>query len=68
MALLELCGTDEVDSTKLVVCIERDLPADQSASLMKDLGWVGFEPITLEEWSKDSMLVSERWLLLSMDV
>jgi hypothetical protein len=68
MALLELCSVDEVDCTKLVVCVERSLPADQSAGLMKDLGWVGFEPITLDEWSNNPMLVSERWLFLSMEI
>jgi hypothetical protein len=67
MALLELCSIHEVDCSQLVVCVDRLLQTEDSKGLLRDLGWVGFEPVTLDEWSKDATLVSERWLLLSME-
>ena len=67
MALLELCTVEEVDCSKLIVCVDRTLQAEDSKGLLRDLGWVGFEPITLDEWTEGPALVSERWLLLSME-
>jgi hypothetical protein len=67
MALLELCNIAEVECSKLVVCLDRTLEADDGKGLMRDLGWVGFEAITLDEWVNDPLVVSDRWMLLSME-
>lgn len=34
---------------------------------MRDLGWVGFEAVTLAEWTESDAIVSDRWMFLSMD-
>ncbi len=67
MALLELCNIPEVECSKLVVCVDRKLEADDTKGLLRDLGWVGFEAITLAEWTSDRNMVSNRWMFLSMD-
>lgn len=68
MALLELCETPEIDCTKLVTCVDRHAPAEQLAALTRDLGWVGFEPYTLTDWTKSDDILSDAWLFLSMDI
>jgi len=67
MALLELCSVSDVDCTRLVVCLERQSDPEDMKGLMRDLGWVGFEPLTLAEWTTGAEIVSTRWVLLSMD-
>lgn len=67
MALLELCDSPEVECSKMVVCVDRDFDEEDSKSLLRDLGWVGFEPMTLDEWSHDETIVSDKWMLLSME-
>ncbi|KIW05442.1 uncharacterized protein PV09_03331 [Verruconis gallopava] len=68
MALLELCSVPEAECSKLVVCVDRGFESQFSQRLLRDLGWVGFEPITLDEWSGSSGVTSDRWMFLSMEV
>lgn len=67
-ALLELCSTDGLDCERLVVCVSRHADSIQSADLIKDLGWVGFELATLDTWTGVTGSTSEQWLMLAMDV
>jgi hypothetical protein len=67
MALLELCEIYEVDCSKFVVCVDRNLDSVDSKGLLRDLGWVGFEPVTLKEWTGGVDMVSDRWIFLSME-
>ncbi|KAF4551438.1 Hypothetical protein D9617_13g099370 [Elsinoe fawcettii] len=69
MALLELAGTPEFDCEKLVACLDRDTDKDDHDDLVHDLGWVGFEPTTLEPWTPGAVdITSPKWLMLSMEV
>jgi len=67
MALLELCSISSFDCTQLVACLDRRLPANEMSGLRRDLGWVGFEPVTLAPWTESDEIVSPRWLLMGMD-
>ena len=67
MALLELCDLPDFQCSQLVVCLERDLDNDLLKSVKRDLGWVGFEPLTLADWTAGDEILSDRWVFLSMD-
>jgi hypothetical protein len=67
MALLELCSISDFDCTRLVVCLDRHSDSEDMKGLMRDLGWVGFEPLTLVEWSNSADIVSDRWVFLGME-
>ncbi|KAF2772501.1 hypothetical protein EJ03DRAFT_266321, partial [Teratosphaeria nubilosa] len=68
MALLELAGTDGFDCSQLVICVDRTADDEDVKDTTRDLGWVGFELMTLDAWSNGKDCVSERWIFLSMDV
>lgn len=67
MALLELCEIPDFDCSRLVVCLDRQADPEATQGLMRDLGWVGFEAVTLAEWTESDAIVSDRWMFLSMD-
>jgi len=67
MALLELCSVSEFDCSRLVVCLDRRSDSEDMKGLMRDLGWVGFEAMTLAEWTNSPKIVSDRWVMLGMD-
>ena len=66
--LLELAGCDELDCSQLVVCLDRESDQDNLASKTKSLGFIGFELLTLEKWSREDTCLSADWLFLGMDV
>ncbi|EON67856.1 hypothetical protein W97_07353 [Coniosporium apollinis CBS 100218] len=68
MALLELCSIPEFDCSRLVVCIDRNAQPEPTKALMRDLGWVGFEAVTLARWTHSNEIISDRWVFLGMDV
>ncbi|KAF1983599.1 hypothetical protein K402DRAFT_414401 [Aulographum hederae CBS 113979] len=65
MALLELCEHPSFDCTRVIACLDR---TSRPSGLVRDLGWVGFEPATLVDWTRSDDILSERWLFLGMDV
>jgi len=67
MAILEICDVPGFDCGRLVVCLDRQSDPEEMKGLMRDLGWVGFETLTLDEWSNSPEIVSKRWVFLSMD-
>jgi len=67
MALLELCNVADFDCSRLLVCLDRRLHPEDLKGLMRDLGWVGFEPVTLNDWTQDKEIVSDCWVFLNMD-
>jgi len=67
MALLELCGTDEIGCARLNLCLDRRFKTSERTTLMRDLGWVGFEATTLDEWTDFEGLTSTEWILLGME-
>ncbi|KAI9769509.1 MAG: hypothetical protein M1840_003986 [Geoglossum simile] len=68
IALLELAGSTHVQCSQLVVCIDRTTDTMEMKSLMRDLGWVGFELTTLSVWAAGADHISKRWLFLGMEV
>lgn len=68
MALIELADSEHLRCSQLVVSVQRDLHSTEMERLTKDLGWVGFEPVTLSQWAGSDSLVSDKWLFLSMEV
>ncbi|KAF2422451.1 hypothetical protein EJ08DRAFT_690036 [Tothia fuscella] len=67
VALLELCSVADVDCSCLVACLDRQSDNEAMKGLMRDLGWVGFEPLTLMEWTRSDDIISDRWIFLGMD-
>ena len=67
MALIELASAP-LNCTRLVVCLDRMTPDASRKSLIRDLGWVGFELITLREWAGGRDVVSDKWVFLGMEV
>ncbi len=68
MALMELSSVSDFDCSRLVVCLDRDLEPATTKTLMRNLGWVGFELTTLASWVKRGPVVSSKWLFLGVDV
>ncbi|TKA65984.1 hypothetical protein B0A49_07162 [Cryomyces minteri] len=68
MALLELSSSPVFDCSSLVVCLDRNTDSNDTKALLRDLGWVGFELITLGRWTKTEDAISDRWIFLGMDV
>ena len=67
MALLELATGEGLECSQLVVCLDRQGEPGAVADLTRDLGWVGFELLTLDEWADGSACTSDRWLFLGME-
>ncbi|KAF2746879.1 hypothetical protein M011DRAFT_403533 [Sporormia fimetaria CBS 119925] len=70
MALLELCDTPDFSCSRLVACLDRNTDPVIMGALTKDLGWIGFQLTTLNEFTngEDDEITSERWLFMDMDV
>jgi len=69
MALLELASAPGLGCSQLVVGIGRqEISSADGTTLLRNLGWVGFEPITLDQWSGQSNLISTGWLFLGIEV
>jgi len=67
MALIELA--DQVFGVQqVVICLDRRIPEEDAKGFMKSLAWVGFELITLDMWTGDMDLTSDRWVFLGMEV
>lgn len=67
MALLELCEVPGFDCSRLVVCLDRQVESEDTKGLMRDLGWVGFEAVTLAKWTESEEILSAQWMFLSME-
>lgn len=68
MSLLELAAGDDFACDRLTVCVDREADTEEIKDLTRDLGWVGFELATLDEWSGSPACISDRWLFLEMEV
>ena len=67
MALIELAES-VFAVQQVVICLDRSVPETDAKALMKSLRWVGFEMITLEMWTGDMDITSDKWMLLGMEV
>ena len=69
MALLELAGSDALDCNQLIICVDRTSEAEAREDVIRNLGWVGFEAMMLDQWAgRGAGCISNRWLFLGMDV
>jgi hypothetical protein len=53
--------------TELVVGLDRNIEESELHTLIRDLGWVGFEMTTLAPWTGGSSATSDRWIFLSVE-
>lgn len=68
MALLELCDTEYFSCSRLVACVDRTAEPQAMEALTKDLGWIGFQLATLNDFTDGDEITSEKWLFMDMDV
>lgn len=67
MALIELAESVFAVS-QVVVCLDRSVGDADRKAFMKSLRWVGFELITLDMWTDELDVTSDRWMFLGMEV
>ncbi|KAF2272232.1 uncharacterized protein EI97DRAFT_386254 [Westerdykella ornata] len=68
MALLELCDNPYFSCSRLVACLDRRTNPLLMEARAKDLGWIGFQLTTLEEFGGGDEITSTRWLFMDMEV
>lgn len=68
MAVLELCEVDYFSCSRLVVCLDRTTDARAMNALVKDLGWIGFQLTTLNDFTDGDDITSNKWLFMDMDI
>ena len=69
MALIELAATADQSCSRLVICLSRAIDGARLQVLIRDLGWVGFQLTTLDEWMpKEKGLLSQEWIFFEMEV
>jgi hypothetical protein len=67
MALIELAETVFAVS-QIIICLDRSVQESERKAFMKSLRWVGFELITLDLWTSDIDVTSDKWLFLGMEI
>ncbi|KAI9782664.1 MAG: hypothetical protein M1816_001735 [Peltula sp. TS41687] len=73
MSIIELATSSHFDCSALVVCLDRSIGQKSLRTLIRDLGWVGFDLVTLDAWSMggskgpDGSLSSE-WVFVAMEL
>ncbi|KAI9048589.1 hypothetical protein LZ554_007422 [Drepanopeziza brunnea f. sp. 'monogermtubi'] len=67
MALIELAETVFAVS-QVVICLDRFVPESDRKAFLKSLRWVGFELISLDMWTNELDVTSDKWLYLGMEV
>jgi hypothetical protein len=68
MALLELCEVPEFNCSRLIVSLDRHTDPRAMDALTKDLGWIGFQLATLDDFTQGDEITSDKWLFMDMDV
>lgn len=68
MALIELAEQPSFECSELIICIDRFIASPDVEGIVRDLGWVGFELITLAPWNNGEEDSSTEWLMLAMEV
>ncbi|RMZ18662.1 hypothetical protein D0862_00110 [Hortaea werneckii] len=69
MALLELASSDQFNCSQLVACVGRQADDEEAVhDTTRDLGWVGFELMMLDDWSPANDCISDKWIFMGMDV
>jgi hypothetical protein len=70
MALFELAGTSAFDCSQIVACVDRSISSPELDTVIRNLGWVGFELTTLGDWLPEVSgdVISDRWLFMAAEV
>lgn len=68
MSLLELCDVDYMSCSRFVACLDRHADARATEALTKDLGWIGFQLTTLNDFTDGNEITSDQWLLMDIEV
>lgn len=72
MSIIELASSPHFDCSTLVVCLDRAIGQKSLQTLIRDLGWVGFNLVTLDAWAggvgKGSSTLSSKWILVAMEL
>ncbi|ORY15958.1 ornithine decarboxylase antizyme-domain-containing protein [Clohesyomyces aquaticus] len=68
MALLELCDTSYFSCVRLVACLDRQSTHQTLETMAKDLGWIGFQLTTLNDFTRGEDIVSDKWLFMDVEV
>ncbi|KAI9882801.1 MAG: Histidine biosynthesis bifunctional protein hisB [Watsoniomyces obsoletus] len=70
MALLELATHPDLNCSSLAICLDRSMTTEQVQGMVRDLAWVGFKPVTLDQWTSggNKNVISSEWLFLAMEV
>ncbi|KAK2762818.1 hypothetical protein FQN54_000993 [Arachnomyces sp. PD_36] len=71
MALFELASTAGFDCSRIVACVDRSTNQTELDATIRNLGWVGFELTTLNDWvswAGRSKLTSDKWLFMAVEV
>lgn len=67
VALIDLADA-QLECSSIVLCVDRMIPQEERAILVKNLRWVGFEPTTMDMWAYGIDITSNRWLYMAMEV
>lgn len=79
MAIIELASTPKFSCSDVAIMLDRSATASDplGTALVRNLGWVGFEAVTLDKWVDQAIgartedipmdVTSSRWLALSME-
>lgn len=67
VALIELAES-VFAVTQVVICLDRSISEVDRKLFMKNLRWVGFEPITFDMWANAMDVTSDNWLFLGMEI
>lgn len=71
MALFELAGSAGFDCTQIVACVDRSANPTELDATIRNLGWVGFDLTTLDDWVSpggSGKYTSDKWLFMAVDV
>jgi hypothetical protein len=72
MSIIDLASSPDFDCSALVVCLDRDIGSKSLPALIRDLGWVGFNLMTLEAVAggggKGFPTLSSKWVFVTMEL
>ena len=59
---------EDLDCARVVVCLDRGIEELSRKSLMRDLGWVGFELQRLISMDGAENIISDKWIFMAVDI
>nr|ABS87627.1 ornithine decarboxylase antizyme [Paracoccidioides brasiliensis] len=71
MALFEIASSPELDCSEMIACVDRSMDAADLVVAMRNLGWVGFELSSLNDWVVPPLkeaIISGKWLFMTVEI